>query len=162
MTASRIIILRHAEKTGVDTDPELSERGRLRAAVLSAALPQYFGKIDHVIAAQSTEHSARPLRTVEPLSMALGIRVQQRWKTAQYKELAAALFSDPEFEQRQVLICWRHKSLQALARALGAADAEPWSETEYDRTWLIDLPTCTLAVLRQRLDGKELSFASSK
>ena len=160
MTASRIIILRHAEKTGIDTDPGLSQAGELRAAALSIAVPQYFGRIDHVIAAQSTEHSVRPLRTVEPLALELGIRVQQRWKTAQYRDLATALFSEPEFEQRQVLVCWRHKTLQQVAFALGAAEAEAWPETEYNQTWVVELSGdhSTLRTLYQQLDGKELRF----
>jgi broad specificity phosphatase PhoE len=160
MGAARIIIIRHAEKTGVDSDPGLSEHGTLRAAALSTALPRTFGRIDHVIAAQSTEHSVRPLRTVEPLAMALGTRVIQSWKTRDYEQLAESLRLNPEFEQRQVLVCWRHKSLQNLALALGATDVEPWPETEYDRTWILEYSTPGPAIqeLRQELNGKELKF----
>jgi len=152
--------MRHAEKTGSDSDSGLSERGALRAAALSTAVIMAFGRIDYVIAAQSTEHSVRPLRTVEPLAIALGTRVIQSWKTREYEQLAEALRSKPEFDQRQVLVCWRHKSLQDLALALGATDVEPWSETEYDRIWLLEYLTTVPAVreLRQELNGKELKF----
>ena len=160
MGPSRIIIVRHAEKTEIDSDSGLSELGTLRAAALSSAIPQTFGRIDHVIAAQSTAHSVRPLRTVEPLALALGVRVVQAWKTREHHELAEALHTVPEYDQRQVLICWRHKSLRDLALALGAADAEPWPESEYDRTWLLEATPKgpVLHVLRQQLDGKELRF----
>jgi hypothetical protein len=124
------------------------------------AVPQAFGRIDLVIAAQSTEHSVRPLRTVEPLAIALGTRVIQSWKTREYGQLADAVVSRPEFEQRQILMCWRHKSLQNLAMALGATGVEPWPETEYDRTWLLDYATTVPIVheLHQELNGKELIF----
>jgi hypothetical protein len=160
MGPARIIIIRHAEKTGIDSDPGLSELGTLRAAALSSAIPQAFGRIDHVIAAQSTAHSVRPVRTVEPLAIALGTRVIQSWKTREYHELAEALRLRPEYDQRQVLICWRHKSLPDLALALGATDADPWPESEYNRTWLLEPSPAgsVLRVLHQQLDGKELRF----
>ena len=160
MVAARIIIIRHAEKTGLESDSGLSEQGILRATALSVALPRTFGRIDHVIAAQSTEHSVRPLRTVEPLAIALGTRVIQSWKTRDYEYLGESLRSNPEFEQRQVLVCWRHKSLQNLAFALGATGVEPWPETEYDRTWVLEYstPVPTVQELRQKLNGKELEF----
>jgi hypothetical protein len=100
------------------------------------------------------------LRTVEPLAIALGTRVIQSWKTREYEQLAESLRSNPEFEQRQVLVCWRHKSLQNLALALGATAVEPWPETEYDRTWILEYSTPVPIVreLRQELNGKELKF----
>ena len=157
--ATRIILMRHAEKTGEADDRDLSERGQCRAAILATALPAAFGQIDAIIAAKSSERSVRPLRTVEPLAIALGLAVLQNWDASNYSELASLLESDGRFNGQQVLICWRHKSIHKLAMALGTANISPWPETDYVHIVAIQRhPAFAVTWYRQWLDGKELTL----
>ena len=67
---SRVILMRHAEKTGQPGDRGLSEAGQRRARLLAAAIPRQLGPIDQLIAARSTPNSARPELTLEPFAAA--------------------------------------------------------------------------------------------
>jgi phosphohistidine phosphatase SixA len=129
---ARIILLRHAEKTGMADDRGLSLLGKYRAQSLAVALPQYFGPISRIIAARSTVRSERPVQTVEPLAAAFDLPVDTRWNTNDYAKLAHELANE-HYRDSQVLICWRHKTMQQLARSLGAIDAPPWPESVYER-----------------------------
>jgi hypothetical protein len=144
-TAKRFVILRHAEKTGLPADRHLSPAGHDRALAL-CTLPEYLGAIHAIIAAQSVPKSVRPKETVEPLAAKLGLPIITSWNTHDLGDLASALKHDVSLAGKQILICWRHDALQALAHALGARDAPSWPNTLYDRIWLA---TCSA-------DGVEL------
>ncbi|HYG26123.1 MAG TPA: hypothetical protein VD906_04390 [Caulobacteraceae bacterium] len=133
----RLILLRHAEKTGFAGDADLSLEGVRRAAILADAIPQTFGGIDFIIAARSRTTSRRPYLTVEPLAAALGLAVQEDWDDAEGEALAKALWSGKRYSGQGV-ICWRHNALQALAKVLGAQEAPPWPRPVYDRFWVLD------------------------
>lgn len=156
--AKSIIVIRHAEKTKMPGDANLSELGMRRAALLATALPVQFGKIDTIIAAKSSEKSFRPLRTVQPLALALKKPVTE-WETNQHAELASAVSSDGVFNGQQIVLCWRHKSLHKLAMEFGAPSADPWSEDDYERLFVARRhPEFRIVWYRQVLDGKELQF----
>jgi hypothetical protein len=148
------VILRHAEKTGLPDDRHLSPAGHDRALALRA-LPECLGAIHAIIAAQSVQKSARPKETVEPLAAKLGLPIITSWNTYDLGDLAAALKHDVSLAGKQILICWRHDALQALAQALGARDAPSWPNTLYDRVWLATYSAdgVELLALRQILAG---------
>lgn len=134
----RVLLIRHAEKTGRPEDQGLSDLGRLRAAALACVLPARFGRPEVLVACRSSPRSRRPLETVAPLAEKLGLPVEERWGTSDVEPLGAALDAEPRFADRLVLICWRHKTLGALARRLGAPEAPDWPETLYDRIWILE------------------------
>lgn len=134
--ARRFVILRHAEKTGLSGDRDLSSEGRERADALRS-LPQALGTLDAIFAATSVPKSARPVQTVEPLARKLALPIDTRWNTHDVSDLAMTILADRSLDRKQIVICWRHDALQALAQALGARDAPAWPNTLYDRVWLL-------------------------
>jgi broad specificity phosphatase PhoE len=157
---SRIILIRHAEKTGEPNDPGLSDLGTKRAMALATTLPGYFGEIDAIFAAKSKEKSVRPFLTVKPISEALGISIDERWDTRDVTELAAVVLTEPQYRQKQVLISWRHEALPKLARALGAATAGDWPSSIYERIWVLSLGQALvdLQTLHQRWVGDKIEI----
>ncbi|MBS0270227.1 MAG: histidine phosphatase family protein, partial [Proteobacteria bacterium] len=84
----RIILMRHADKTGDDGDEDLSEAGRTRAEHLATYIPQTFGKPDFIIATARSKHSDRPRETVQPLADALGMKVEHDMEKDEIEDLA--------------------------------------------------------------------------
>src|ERR1700724_95297 len=75
MTNARIVLMRHAEKTGDPMDPHLSQDGYARAAKLADFIPATFGIPQFLIATSISKHSVRPIETLEPLSTKIGVSV---------------------------------------------------------------------------------------
>ena len=67
---ARLIVLRHAEKTGDRRDRDLSPAGHERAMRLVPYVLETFGRPDFLIAAKSSDRSRRPVETIEPLAAA--------------------------------------------------------------------------------------------
>lgn len=139
MKPSRVILIRHAQKTGIQGDRDLSELGRQRAEILLSGVVKTVDRIDHIIAAKSSRKSQRPRLTVEPYATAHGIPIDESWDTNDHEQLASELLSSGKYRDKNVLICWRHDTLEALAHALGASQAPAWREDLYDRIWLLDM-----------------------
>jgi broad specificity phosphatase PhoE len=72
---TRILVMRHAEKSDDPTDPELTPAGRHRAESLATYIPNQFGRPDFIFAASISKHSARPYETIKPLSKAIGVPI---------------------------------------------------------------------------------------
>ena len=75
-----VLIIRHAEKPGdagsdddddaaANANPDLSTRGRERAAALAYHLPDRFGRPDFTIATRRSDKSDRPVETITPPSI---------------------------------------------------------------------------------------------
>ena len=77
MTNARILLMRHAEKTGDPMDPHLSLDGYARAAKLADFIPATFGIPQFLIATSISKHSVRPIETLEPLSTKSGFQSTQ-------------------------------------------------------------------------------------
>jgi len=138
-----ILIIRHAEKpvSGV----ELSSEGERRAG----AYVRYFQKftidgklikLDYLFATADSEKSHRPRLTIEPLSKALGIKIDNRFKDDDFLELAREIQNHPHGSN--ILICWHHGRIPALLEALGADPEQllpngKWPEDVFG--WLIQL-----------------------
>jgi broad specificity phosphatase PhoE len=138
-----ILIVRHAEKP--ETGMELTPAGVQRAA----AYTNYFRnftvdskplRLDTLFAAADSNNSHRPRLTLEPLSQALGLPLDLRFKAAAPGELAAELRA--RSHGRQILICWHHGQIPALLQALGADPAKllpggKWPDDVF--SWVIQL-----------------------
>lgn len=153
--AREVLLIRHAEKTGIPGDSGLSDVGLARAMALATILPERFGPPDIIIACTSVPSSTRPFDTVRLLAAKLGLPIRDDWNTDDFDELARTIRSHPAYADKRVLVCWRHKTLPALARSLGIRAPPVWPETLYDCLWRLR-PTpdgVKLFASRQGIEG---------
>lgn len=132
---SRIILMRHGDKTDDPYNEDLSEAGMARAERLATYVPQTFGKPDYIIATAHSKHSNRPRETVTPLANALGLKVQHDYENDDFEDLADEIFSNPDYKGKTLVICWHHGKLPAIAALLGAPQGsypDPWPEDAYN------------------------------
>lgn len=115
-----VLIIRHAEKP--DEGSGLTPEGEARAQ----AYVKYFehfsidgqpARPDTLIAAADSKESIRPRLTIEPLSAATGLPIDDRFSDKQAKELADALRHGDHGQT--VLICWHHGEIPKLIHELG-------------------------------------------
>lgn len=131
---TRLIVLRHAEKTGDRRDRSLSSAGHERAARLVPYILETFGRPDFLIAAKSSDRSRRPVETIEPLGAALGLEIKSKFDDDEVGELVADLGDKRPYRGNVGVISWRHSDIPRLVVALGApADILPreWAESDY-------------------------------
>ena len=131
---ARLVVLRHAEKSGDKHDPHLSLPGRRRAEELVTYIPKTFGRPDFLIAARTSGRSRRPAETLEPLAAALGLEIRAKLDDDESAELVEMLGDKQRYRGKLGVICWRHSELPRLLSALGAPrDTFPakWDESEY-------------------------------
>src|SRR6516162_11642212 len=136
---AQVLLFRHAEKPQTAGDPDLSPRGKIRAAALAVYLPNVFGRPSHLIAAQPSKESDRPAQTLKPLSEALAMPIDMRFANADFKKLAHELLTNPEYQCARIFLCWHHGEIPDLARELQVTDApDNWGDDVFDRVWQID------------------------
>jgi phosphohistidine phosphatase SixA len=131
MTDARILLMRHAEKTGDPMDPHLSPDGYARAAKLADYIPATFGIPQFLIATSISKHSIRPIETIQPLSAKIGVAIDATYADQDYGALASQLLSDPRYADAGTLIvvCWHHGNIPLMANALRAKPGsypDPW------------------------------------
>ena len=142
-TPSKVLIIRHAEKTS-GTD-HLSQRGEQRATVLYKLFsPSRAGAhfpIPQVIFAASPHHedgSVRSIQTVTPLAQALHLTLHDEFDTHEIKQVVATILNSPEYDGKVVLICWEHKRIPDLATEFGVTKNVDWDRLVFDRVWKLD------------------------
>lgn len=116
-----VLIIRHAEDA--DSGPGISPRGEQRAQAyqnffLNFAVDSKRLEPTVVFAAKGSKKSHRPRLTVEPFAKAANLKIDTRFGNNQSAELADDLRAN--YQGKVILICWRHKNIPALLRALGA------------------------------------------
>ncbi|MGQ0456910.1 MAG: SixA phosphatase family protein [Hyphomicrobium sp.] len=119
---SRILLTRHAKKTGDPDDIHLSAAGRKRADRLATYIPETFGRPDFIVAAARSRRSIRSIETMEPLAVALGKDVRHDIEDKDFPELVETLRTDPAYRGALVVVCWHHGKLPDIAAQLGAPD----------------------------------------
>ena len=119
MTNARILLMRHAEKTGDPMDPHLSQDGYARAAKLADFIPATFGIPQFLIATSISKHSVRPIETLEPLSTKIGVSVDATYADQDYSALAGQLLSEPRYADVGALIVLKRPRLEAMGRPFG-------------------------------------------
>jgi hypothetical protein len=136
----RLLVLRHAEKTGDRRDRNLSPAGHERAARLVPYVLATFGRPDFLIAAKSSDRSRRPVETIEPLGSALDLEINSKFDDGEVEGLVASLGEKRAYRGKFGVISWRRSDIPRLVAALGAPDDSfpgKWSESDY--TTLIDI-----------------------
>ena len=138
-----LLIIRHGEKP--DSGDGLTPAGEQRANRYVAYFENYSVdstpmRPDYLFAAADSKDSHRPRLTIEPLSRALGLKIDTRFKADKYADLAAELRS--RSFGKCTLICWHHEDIPDLVQALGADSAQvipnsKWPGSVYN--WVIQL-----------------------
>jgi hypothetical protein len=165
--AAKIMVIRHAEKPpdnppphGVTTEGDhdsesLIVQGWQRAGALvvffaPSAGPTQNSEIQtpntiYASAVAAGSHSERPQETVTPLIAMLGKKASHNFSFAKGDESKVALSAMAQ--PGVVLICWEHKHILAIAKALNLEDASKlpneWPDGRYDIVWVFDLDSST-------------------
>ncbi|WP_445672074.1 histidine phosphatase family protein [Pseudomonas inefficax] len=150
-----LVFLRHAEKPGEGLG-QLNCQGLNRALDLATVLPERFGKADYVFAAnpsrQVEEGSKdesysyiRPLMTISPSAIRLGLPVNIDYGANDTDELADELLSD-KYRNATIYTAWSHGYLPELintvaGKALGEEQVitEDWSGDDFDTLYVLTL-----------------------
>lgn len=170
-----LVFLRHAEKPGEGLG-QLNCQGLNRALDLATLLPERFGDADYVFAAdpgrQVEEGSAdqrysyiRPLMTISPSAIRLGLPVNIEFGANDYDDLADELLKG-KYRNATVYTAWSHGYLPNLINAVaGKALGEKrvitddWNGDDFDTlyvltlTWRDGKASVLSRNVRQGLDG---------
>jgi hypothetical protein len=148
-----IVFIRHAEKPDAGLG-QLDCRGLNRALALPAVLVSRFGKLDQIYAPDPTGkvHDPagtfdylRPLATIEPTAVRLGMPVNCDYRYDHIKDLETELLS-PERLGQVILVVWEHHFLNQMVKDLvqtkgGDPKQVPdWPGSEYDRIDILRIP----------------------
>jgi len=144
LSNATLLLVRHAEKP--EEGQGLTPAGEARAK----AYVDYFRRgfwtdepshrIDALVATLDTAKSMRPRLTIEPLSHATGLPIQQPCEDHDVKGLARWLAAQPP--ARTTLIAWHHGTMPKLLAELGADPTQllpggVWPGEHFD--WVIEL-----------------------
>jgi broad specificity phosphatase PhoE len=133
--AKRILVMRHAEKSGDPQDPDLTPAGHQRAESLATFIPDRIGKPDYIFATSVSKHSARPYETVEPLAKSTGVLIDTTYADQDYGALAETICGDEKFEGKLIVVCWHHGNIPNFLHALQVPDGEypdPWERDVFN------------------------------
>ena len=136
MTNSRILLMRHAEKSADPTDPHLSSAGYARAAKLADYIPGRIGIPGFLFATSTSKHSVRPIETIEPLSAKIGASIDSTYADQDYGALASELLHNQRFADALILVCWHHGNIPSMAQALRAKAGnypDPWDADVFNQ-----------------------------
>lgn len=147
-----IVIFRHGEKPAAGLG-QISPQGFNRALALVKLLPEKFGKPDALFAPDPREkvqdfgklyNYVRPLATIEPLAISLGMPVQTPCGYRDVEELEDAL-CDARYAQATVFVAWEHGYAQRtavdLVKRFGGDehDVPKWPGSDYDSLYVVKI-----------------------
>jgi hypothetical protein len=149
-TTETIVLIRHGEKPLLGLG-QLDCKGLNRALALPDVLIPKFGKANLFYAPNPTGkvHDlggsfdyVRPLITIEPTAVRLGLPVNCDFLFEDIKGLAADLLS-PSHGGKVIFVAWEHRKLNEMVKdILRANGADPkqvpdWPESDYDRIYIL-------------------------
>jgi hypothetical protein len=158
--ATKIMLLRHAEKPAKDDAPygvtrkgerskeSLEVRGWQRAGALANLFVPANGHSQHPVLAKPQflyaskplrrKGSRRPIETIMPLGEKLGIKINADFQRSQL----VSMVEDVVSHKGVVLICWQREYIPDIASLiLGKKNLAPsdWPEDRFDMIWVFDL-----------------------
>jgi hypothetical protein len=159
-----IVAIRHGEKPRAGLG-QLDCKGLNRALALPKVLIGQFGRPDAIYAPDPADVDVgpggrfysyvRPLMTIEPTAIVLGMPVNAQIGFRDIGELRVALTA-PQYGHALIFVAWEHKMLNEFARQILRSygenpDAVPeWPKGDYDRIYVFQI---------RKVDGKaKLSF----
>ncbi|MBN8949914.1 MULTISPECIES: hypothetical protein [unclassified Rhizobium] len=168
-----IVFMRHGEKPEAGLG-QLSCQGLNRALALPPVLTKLFGKPAAIFAPDPSKRKEdsgtsydyiRPLATVEPTAIALGMPVDTSFGYEDIDDLKAEL-EKPAYAGKLIFVAWEHKQIFELARQLmsdngGDKKAVPkWHGKDFDSLYVLRIgagkagPSATFEKMAEGLDGR--------
>jgi broad specificity phosphatase PhoE len=151
-----IVFLRHGEKPKGGLG-QLTPQGLNRALALSTLLPAKYGKPDFLFAPDPAGKSdsdpkkkspgynyIRPLMTIEPTAIALGMPVQTPFTFPQIDKLDQEL-DKPEYATSLIFVAWEHaveaKAAKNLVQQFGGDPAQvpAWDGKDFDSLYVVKI-----------------------
>lgn len=132
----KVVLIRHAEKPAQGDN--LNCQGLNRSMQLPSVLVKKFGIPNYVYvpnlsAGKGTKRS-RAFQTILPLSIKYNLNINSSFDVEDGKNMA----SDITTKKGTVLICWEHKELTKIIKALGVKSGNlKWVENDYDGIWIV-------------------------
>jgi hypothetical protein len=158
--ATKIMLMRHAEKPAKDGSPfgvtrngeqskeSLEIRGWQRAGALVNLLAPADSHFQHSSLAKPhflyaskplrRKGSRRPIETITPLAEKLGINIHSEFARNEFDDMVEHVFR----HRGVVLICWQREYIPQIAtHILGKENVAPrtWPEHRFDVIWVFDL-----------------------
>jgi len=171
-----IVMLRHGEKPPGGLG-QLSCKGLNRALALPYVLIGRYGKPDFIYAAnpsmqvndgnkQPTYSYVRPLATIEPTAIRLGMPVNTQIGFLQIDELQKALLQ-PAYAHSLIFVAWEHEKLRDFAVQMlqsygtGTAQVPVWTNDDYETIYVFHItrsgnagaPRATLGIQQEGLSN---------
>jgi hypothetical protein len=168
-----IVCIRHGEKPPND-EGQLTFQGLNRALALPDVLIKKYGKAAFIFA-PGTQHPVtrdgiqysyiRPLITIEPTAIRLGLPVDARFAFDEIDPLQQEILSPP-YRNALVFVAWEHIALEHLVKNIvssfgGDPEIVPkWSGKDYDSIYVVKIRsnengrTVTFEHDRENLDGQ--------
>lgn len=172
-----IVMIRHGEKPATGLG-QLNCKGLNRALALPALLIGRFGKPDFIYAPDPAVqihdgHSGpmysyvRPLATIEPTAIRLGMPVNTQIGFDQIAALQQALLQ-PAYAHSLIFVAWEHDNLHRFAQQMletygdGASQLPAWPGWDYGTIYVFHItrpddggkPNATLIIQQENLGGK--------
>ncbi|MFK0162731.1 hypothetical protein [Rhizobium sp. NPDC090279] len=168
-----IVFMRHGEKPEAGLG-QLSCQGLNRALALPPVLTKLFGKPAAIFAPDPSKRKEdsgasydyiRPLATIEPTAIALGMPVDTSFGYEDIAGLKTAL-AKPAYAGKLIFVAWEHKQIVDLARQLmsengGDEKAVPkWHGKDFDSLYVLRIGAskagsgATFEKMAEGLDGR--------
>lgn len=146
-----IVFFRHGEKPAGGRG-QLTPQGLNRALALAKVLPEKYGKPDFLFApdpsatkvseGKSVYYYIRPLATIEPTAISLGMPVLTPFGFAQIDKLNAEL-TQAKYARSTIFVAWEHgyeqKAVANLVKQFGGDETQVphWSGGDYDSLFVV-------------------------
>ncbi len=155
-----IVFIRHGEKPAND-EAQLTCQGLNRALSLPDLLIARYGAAQFVFAPTTTKKPAskgagvppgttysyvRPLMTIEPTAIRLGLPVETKFAFDEIGGLQSELTS-PAYQRAVVFVAWEHAALDQLVKRLmsaygsDAGEVPDWPTEDYDSIFVVRIRT---------------------
>lgn len=162
-----IVFFRHGEKPSGGYG-QLTCQGLNRAFALPAVLTGKFGTPDVLYAPSPAAkvsdpagsfYYVRPLATIEPLAIKLGMPVNTKYGYNAISSLQTALISTG-YANATIFVAWEHLQLQKLVQNImnaygGGVTVPAWASTDYDSLYVLTVNYSGTTVSAQFYRGAE-------
>ena len=144
-----IVFFRHAEKPSGGYG-QITCQGFNRALALPDVLASRYGRPDYLYApspaVQITDSAGsfyyvRPLATIEPTAVRLGMPVRTKYGYSDIASLQAALVTSTK-ANTTIFVAWEHLALQKVVQNImnqygGGVVVPAWASTDYDSLYVV-------------------------